>query len=44
MQPINIVMIYDWDKRSGDHLEHIVKKDFKKYILWARHQINVSFF
>ena len=23
MQPINMIMIHFWDKRNGDHLEHV---------------------
>ena len=23
MQPINMIMIYYWDKRNGGHLEHV---------------------
>ena len=30
--PNNMIMIYYWDKRNGDHLEHI----HLKCILWAR--------
>ena len=31
MQPIDMTMIYYWDKRNGSYLEHVLKK----CILWA---------
>ena len=26
MQPINMIMIYYWDKHNGGHLEHVLYK------------------
>ena len=27
MQPINLIMIYNWDKHNGGHLQHALKKN-----------------
>ena len=38
MQPINMIMIYYWDTRSGGHLEYVLQK---MHPLSKRDQINV---